>query len=63
MIAVVSLAYLGRVTLALERATKVVDNDAGTSGSEESGIGLSETTASSSDDDDLAVVSQLLRHD
>lgn len=54
---------LCRVSLALECAAQVVDDNAGASRAEESGIGLAQTTASSGDDHDLAVVSQLLSHD
>lgn len=54
---------LCRVSLALERAAQVVDDHAGASRAEESGIGLAQTTASSGDDHNLAVVSQLLSHD
>lgn len=54
---------LCRVSLALERAAQVVDDNAGSSRAEEGGIGLAQTTASSGDDHHLAVVSQLLRHD
>lgn len=55
--------HLCRVSFALERAAEVVDNDAGATGAKEGGIGLAETAASSGDDDDLAVVSQLITHD
>lgn len=55
--------HLCRVSLALEGAAEIVDNDTGTTGAKEGGISLAETAASSSDDDDLAVVSQLITHD
>ena len=56
-------AYLRRLSLALGRATKIVDNDAGTTRTEEQSVDLAEAAASSGDNDDLAVVSQLLGHD
>lgn len=49
--------YLCRVTLALERAAEVVDDDAGAPRGEEEGVDLAEATASAGDNDDLAVVS------
>lgn len=54
--------YPSRVSLALEGAAQVVDDDAGTAGAEESGIRLPETAAGAGDDDDLAVEPQILRH-
>jgi len=53
---------LGRGTLALERATEIVDNNAGAPRGKEGGISLSETTASAGHQDDLAIEPQLLRH-
>jgi hypothetical protein len=54
--------YLCRVALALEGTTKVVNDNLRSSRSEECGICFSQTTASASDDSDLAVVAQLSRH-
>lgn len=56
-------AYLCGVTLALEGAAEIVDNDGSTAGTEEGGVGLAETTTGTGDDDDLAVVAQLASHD
>lgn len=55
--------YLGRVALAGKGAAEIVDDDAGTARGVEKGVGLAEATTGAGDDDDLAVVSQLLRHD
>lgn len=58
-----SEAYLVGVTLALEGAAKIVDNDAGAARAIVEGVGLAEATTGAGNDDDLVVVSQLLRHD
>lgn len=50
------------VALALGRAAEVVDDDARAAGAEEQGVDLAETAASTGDDDDLAVVPQLISH-
>lgn len=46
---------LGGGAFALERATQVVDDDAGSSGTKEGSICLTQAATSSSHDDDLAV--------
>lgn len=55
-------AYLGRVALALEGSTEVVDDDGSTARAEEQAVGLTKTTAGTGDNDDLAVEPQLLSH-
>lgn len=54
--------HLCGVALALERASQVVNDDAGAARSKEGGICLAEAAASPGDDDNLSVVPQLCSH-
>jgi hypothetical protein len=56
-------AHLAVTTLALEASSKVVDDDVGSSATEEEGICATKTTAGAGDDDGLAVVAKTLTHD
>lgn len=56
------LTDLCGVALALERASQVVDNNTSSSRAKKSGVGLTKTPASPSNDDDLAVEPQLACH-
>lgn len=54
--------YLGRVALALEGSTEIVDDNGSTARAEEEAVGLTKTTTGAGDHDDLAVKPQLLSH-
>jgi len=54
--------YTGGTALALERAAEVVDDNAGSPRCEKCGICFAETATGTGDNDDLAVVPQLLSH-
>jgi hypothetical protein len=56
------MTYLAGAAIALERTTEVVDNNAGAARGKEKGVDLTQATTGTGDDDDLAVVSQLLSH-
>jgi hypothetical protein len=56
------MTYLAGAAVALERTTEVVDYDAGAARGKEKGVDFAQATAGTGDDDDLAVVSQLLSH-
>ena len=50
------------MAFALGRAAEIIDNDTGTARAEEQSVDLAEAATSSGDDNDLAVVPQLLGH-
>ena len=54
------MKYLARLPFALERASKVVDHDIGTSRAKEKGVCSTKPTAGSSDDNRLAVKAELV---
>lgn len=54
---ILGIAYLGRVSLALERSTEIIDNNTSTSRSKEESILFSKPSTCSGNDDYLVIIS------